>query len=227
MPPSRRTLLRTCGLALSLGSAGCLSSDGGTRATSETTRTTTGDAETTTGPSRTTGRATTGEETTDTEETTVPGQTTVPDPPEVSEVEPATVDRGVPRSPTIESDRHEPFRAFVVGDRPAAPGNHYETPHVWVWNVTDEAKVFELALTTGGTELLRDGYEFPAGAPLAFAFRDPRAYRLTVRVGEREEVVTVERDRFHCNDSATDVIVSESDVETETVSTALYCTTTP
>lgn len=220
MPPSRRDLLRTCGLGLSLGFAGCVSSDDGSQATSETARTTTG-------PTETTDTTTTGAETTGTEETTVPNQTTVSDPPEVREVEPATVDRGVPRSPTIESDRHEPFRAFVVGDRPATPGNHYETPHVWVWNVTDEARVFELVLTTGGTELLRDGYEFPAGAPLAFAIREPRAYRLMVRVGEREEAVTVERDRFHCNDSATDVIASKGDIETETVSTALYCTTTP
>lgn len=225
--PSRRALLRTCGAALGLGVAGCLSSDGGTppmggATGDETTRSgaTTGTTPTTAETASTTdGTATTSK----TAELTVP---TGP-PPEVREVDPATVDRGVPRSPTIESERHDPFRAFVVGERPATPGSHFETPHAWVWNLTGGRRVVELALTTGKTELLRNSFEFPAGAPLALAFRDRRAYELMVRAGGREKTVPVERDRFFCNDSATDVLLTDDGIEAETVSTSMYCTTRP
>lgn len=199
--PSRRRLLRFCGIALPLGLAGCLGAGGES-------------------PGETTGVI--GSTTTQTETTTAES------PPEVRETDSADVaNRGVPRSPTIESDTYEPFRAFVVGERPDSPGNHYQTPHVWVWNLTGEATTMTVAVTTGDAELHRMDAEFPAGAPLAVVFRDRRAYELSVRVGDREETVAVGRDRFRCNATGTDVLVTSNDIEAETVSTSMACTTTP
>ncbi|NEU55725.1 hypothetical protein [Halorussus sp. MSC15.2] len=209
--PSRRALFRTCGTGLTLGVAGCL--DTGGESPDETT------------PAESEAGATAGTETT---ARGTPATATAGPPPEVREVDPAAVgERGVPRSPSVESDTYEPFRAFVVGERPDSPGNFYRTPHVWVWNLTGEATTIELALTTGGERLRRVETEFPGGQPLAFVFRDRGRYELAVRVGDRTKTVTVERDRFRCNATGTDVQVRPDRIETETVSTSMACTTTP
>ncbi|UPV75146.1 hypothetical protein M0R89_03530 [Halorussus limi] len=205
--PSRRALLRTFAAGTSLGVAGCLGSGG-----------------------KSSGGTTPGPETGTTAETEPPNGTGTTDsaPPTVEAVEPAAVaDRGVPRSPTIESDTYEPFRAFVVGERPDSPGNHYETPHVWVWNLTGDPATVEVTVATGGTELYRVETEFPAGAPLAVVFRERRTYDVTVREGDYEKTVTVEPDRFRCNATGTDVQVRLDGIEAGTVSTSMACTTTP
>lgn len=199
--PSRRQLLRICGAAVPLGLAGCLGDDGGS-------------------PGETPG--VTGSTTTQT------GTTTAERPPEVREVDPGDFpERGVPRSPTVDSDTYEPFRAFVVGERPDSPGNLYETPHVWVWNLTDEATTMTVTVSTGGTELWETEAEFPAGAPLAVVFRDRGTYQLAVEAGDREEAVDVGRDRFRCNATGTDVLVRADGIETATVTTDMACATTP
>ncbi|UPW01224.1 hypothetical protein M0R88_03745 [Halorussus gelatinilyticus] len=131
-----------------------------------------------------------------------------------------------PRSPTIESDTYEPFRGLVVGDRPASPGDFYQTPHVWVWNLTGEPTTISVAVATSGTELRRVESEFPAGAPLAVVFRERRTYDVSVSVGDRVASVTVEPDRFWCNATGTDVQVRSDAIETGTVSTSMACTTT-
>lgn len=210
--PSRRTHLRTCGIALSVGVAGCLGTgDDSPDATGTTDRPATGE---------TTNGTTTGE--------TTAWTTTATAPPEVREVEPAVVaDRGVPRSPDVESDTYEPFRGFAVGERPDSPGNHYQTPHVWAWNLTGDARAMAVSVGTGDAQLRKIEAEFPAGAPLAVAFRDRRAYEVTVRVGDRERTVAVERDRFRCNATGTDVQVRPDEIEAGTVSTSMACTTTP
>ncbi|NHN59957.1 MULTISPECIES: hypothetical protein [Halorussus] len=185
---------------MSLGLAGCLGAGGGS-------------------PGGTTGV---------TGSTTAQTETTAESPPEVREVDPAGVaDRGVPRSPTIDSDTYEPFRAFVVGERPDSPGSLYQTPHVWVWNLTGESATMTVTVSTGGTELRRTTAEFPADAPLAVVFRDRGAYELSVETGDREGTVEVGQDRFRCNATGTDVIVKPDDVETGTVTTDMACTTTP
>jgi hypothetical protein len=198
--PSRRELLRTCAAGLSLGVAGCLGSGG--KPPGEPTRTTAA--------------------------TETPVETTASAPPTVRTVEPAAVgERGTPRSPTIESDTDEPFRGVAVGEPPESPGDYYETPHVWVWNLTGDPTTIEVAVATGGTRLHRVETEFPAGAPLAVVFYERRAYDVTVRVGDREKSVSVDSDRFRCNATGTDVQVRPDAIESETISTSMACTTTP
>lgn len=202
MPPSRRTLLRTLGGALLAGTAGCLG-DGTPEGSATTERTTT--------------------------ETTTPGtETTTPsEPPEVREVDPSAVSsRGVPE-PGVDSESYEPYLAFAVGSRENVANPDDNLPHgFWVWNDTDEARTVEVSLTTGGTTLLDDAYEIPAGEPLGVELREPRAYEWTVREGDRQRSEDVPRSQFDCNDSATDVIVRESEIERLTITTELACRTT-
>lgn len=196
--PSRRRCLRTAGIALTAGLGGCVASESG--GSNESTVTT---------------------------ESTPPTASTTPkSPPEVREVDPSALERGVPRSPDIESDTHDPFRGFVVGEQPETLPAYYRSPHVWVWNLTGDPATMSVGVTAGGTELRRIEAEFSAGAPLAVVFRDRRAYEVTVEVGDREETVTVEPDRFWCNDTGTDVEVRPNRIETGTISTSMACTTT-
>jgi hypothetical protein len=228
MSPSRRKFLRAGGpaLGLAVGFSGCLSSSDGGRTPGETTAPT--ESETTASPE---------DGTTDPRTTASPSEDEMTDhqttgtvagpPPEVREVDPSAVsDRGVPRSPDIESDTYEPFRGFVVGEVPDDAGNRYQTPHVWVWNLTDDPSTVKIGLTSADTELHQLEAEFPAGAPLAFVFRDRRTYELAVSAGGREETVAVEDDRFWCNATGTDVLVKRNGIEADTISTAMACTTT-
>ncbi|WP_135853770.1 hypothetical protein [Halorussus salinus] len=219
--PSRRALLGTVASGTLLGVAGCLGSGvdapGGTTADTDSSS----QSETTTGPP--------GETTSErpTEETSgPPAETTAPLPTAEEAAPSAVAERGVPRLPTIESETYEPFRGVVVGDRPDSPGNFYETPAVWVWNLTGEPATVAVTVATDDTELHRVETEFPAGAPLAVVFYEPRTYEVAVRVGDRDETVTVGPDRFRCNATATDVRVRPETIESGTISTAAACTTT-
>lgn len=213
--PSRRTLLRTFGIGLGFGLAGCLGtggqSSGGTNA-DDTTATTA----TETPPA--------------TSDTTDPGATTSTrsSPPTVEETDPATVaDRGVPVSPTVDSTDSKPFRAFTVGDRRDVANPDNNLPHqIWVWNDTDdEEREIAVALTAGEATVLDETREFPARAALAIELADPRPYELTVRAGDRERTVEIPRSRFDCNRSATDVIVRSDEISDTTITTELACET--
>ena len=203
MSPSRRTLLRTVGVGLSAALGGCLSSSGGSP-TTETTQTT---------------ESTTTIATTDT-------TTTATAPPEVNEVAPADIDRGVPTGPNMGVTWNSPpFRAFAVGESPENVTDD-RPHHVWVWNATEETRTIEFALTTDGGTLFEQSTSFEPGTALAVVLREPRKYELSVTAGELEGTVTVERSRFDCNESATDVVVSANQVKTGTVSQSMACSTT-
>ncbi|WP_137284741.1 hypothetical protein [Halorussus salinisoli] len=214
--PSRRRLLRICATGLPLGVAGCLGTGG--ESPDETARTT--GTETTDSGTET--MSDPGTETSPGPETTAVGP-----PPEVREVEPdAVADRGVPTGPNVESTAEQPFLAFAVGDRDDVANPDDNLPHlVWVWNDTDDSQEVGVAVTTGGTTLLDERYEFPARAALGFELREPRPYEFTVRASDREETVGVERSRFDCNDSATDVIVEPDEIREFSITTDLACST--
>ena len=195
MSPSRRTLLRSFGVALTGAVGGCLSSSG----TDPTTETESAEP-TTTATSNENG------------------------PPTVREVD--GVDRKVPNALVVESSG-EPSRAFAVGSRENVPNPDDEKPHVLaVWNDIDLPLSVDLTLSADGSAVLDDHYDLALGAHLAFELREPRSYELTVRPGDREETVAVERDRFDCNDSATDVAVREDEIAHSTITTELACKTT-
>ncbi|WP_440007463.1 hypothetical protein [Halomicrococcus sp. SG-WS-1] len=205
--PSRRSLLATCGSAAAVALAGCLSS-GSTRG-----GTTTGDATGTTATS-----------------TTEP-PTTDASSPEVREVDPTDLDRGVPLAlPDVGvSLDGPPARAFAVGtDDPDADPK----PHpVWVWNATDAMLTVELHLAMGSTSgsettLLAESVTLDPGSAVAVALRERRHYyRLTTLVGNREEDVTVRHSDVDCNDSATDVAVTSEKIRTSSVTTDAACGT--
>lgn len=212
MSPSRRTLIRTCGVALSAAVGGCLSSSGGSPTT---------DTEPTAGAPSTDGPNST------TDSTTTPKATTAP--PEVREV--AGVDRNVPSALAAKSSEVEPsedpFRSFAVGSRENVSNPDDNELHVLaVWNATGEALTVELELTADVETILDDRYEFESGASLAIELREPGRYELAVHAGDREEVATVERGRFDCNDSATDVAIRDDEIETGWITTELACSTT-
>ncbi|RBI63703.1 hypothetical protein DMJ13_04015 [halophilic archaeon] len=200
--PSRRSLLVACGSAAAVALAGCLSS-GSTR-----DGTTTGDATGTTATS-----------------------TTDPSSPEVREVDPADLDRGVPLSlPDVGvSLDGPPARAFAVGtDDPDTDTK----PHpVWVWNATDAMLTVELHLAMGSasgseTTLLAESVTLDPGSAVAVALRERRHYyRLTTLVGNRKEDVTVRHSDVDCDDSATDVAVTSEKIRTGSVTTDVACGT--
>ena len=213
MPPSRRPFLRTCGsvVGLSLSLAGCLSSTGEDRERATTTE----------APIQTTVVTDTATTAGGTEKTT-----TDTAPPEVGTVDPAEIDRGVPLGLQTDVEWSDPpFRAFAVGQSPANVRDN-RPHHVWVWNGTDEVRTVELALTTEGTTLLEDSFEVEPHAALAVVLRDPRDYELTIRSGELSGTASVERSRFDCNQSATDVIVNAAEILSGTITQSMACGTT-
>ena len=211
MSPSRRTLLRTCGVGLSAALGGCLSSSGVSPTTEprQTTESTTADATTDT-----------------TTDTTTTATSTATAPPEVSEVAPADIDRGVPTGPNMGVTWDSPpFRAFTVGESPENVEDN-RPHHVWVWNATEETRTIDFALATNGETLFEKSTAFESGTALAVVLHEPRKYELTVRAGELEATVAVERSQFDCNESATDAVVSADEVKTATVTQAMACWTT-
>ena len=208
--PSRRTLLRTCGIGLSFGLAGCFGTGGqssdGTNADDTTTETPPASSDTTD------------------PEATISARSS---PPTVEQADPATAaDRSVPVSPTVDSTDSKPFRAFTVGDRGDVANPDNNLPHqIWVWNDTDEEREIVVALTAGEATVLDETRKFSARATLAIELADPRPYELTVRAGDRERTVEIPRSQFDCNDSATDVIVRSDEILKGMTTTELACET--
>lgn len=223
--PSRRQLLRTCGVMLPLGIAGCLGtgddSPGGVETTAANSGTATGDTATTADET-----TTTSDETTTTSEPS--RATTTSAPPAVRKVDPATIsDRGVPTGPPVESTAEEPFLAFAVGNRDGVADPENNLPHaLWLWNDTDQSRAVEFSLSAGRTTLLDETFEIPARTPLGVELRDPRRYEWTVRNDGREETGTIPRSQFDCNHSATDVLVREDELKEMTITTEMWCQTT-
>lgn len=217
---SRRRLLRTAAgaSASSLALAGCLGSTPESMDDETTAGTTAGTTALTTSTDTTAG----GTERT----TTASAPPTESEPPAVREVAPSDVERGVPRARDLRrTEATDPELAFAVGERPADTFAH-KTHVVAVWNDTEAALSVALALTTDGTTLLDRTAELDPGQPVLVELREPRAYELTIRAGDRAETVTVERSRLDCNNSATDVLVGPENVETSTITTSMACSTT-
>lgn len=221
--PSRRHLLRTAGIGLGLGLAGCLGTGGESP------------GGTTTGTS-----STTAEPTVTTTEPPAKTSTTASPPPTVEDVSPAAVaERGVPVVPKIESSATRPFRAFSVGDREGIVNPENNLPHqVWVWNDTDAKRELTVALATGGNIVLDETVAFPARSALGIELAEPRPYELTVtagdrertsdheQAGDREKTVEIPRSRFDCNHSVTDVAVQPEEIAEFTITTEMACSTT-
>ena len=219
MPPSRRRLLRTAGAVLTVGAAGCLSENSGGSTTARTDSTTTTKSDSKTGVTETTP-----DSTTDTTDTTSEPPTRN-DPPSVREVD--GVGRKVPQPMDLEAPDANPFLALAVGSCECGSDLDDTKPHgVWVWNDTDAALTVRLELTADGTTVLDDEYEFDPYANLALELRAPRNYELIVRAGNREETVEISRSRIDCNDSATDVAIRNDEIETQSITTDLACSTT-
>lgn len=125
----------------------------------------------------------------------------------------------------LEAPDADPFLAFAVGSCECGSDLQDTKPHgAWVWNDTDAALSVELALTADGATVLDDEYEFDAYANLAFELWAPSGYELTVRTDGRGE--TVPLSHVDCNDSATDVVIRDDEIEYSTTTTELACRTT-
>lgn len=214
--PSRRRYLRTAGIGLGLGLAGCLgtggeSPDGTTELPTEMT---------TELPTEMTTES-------PTETTESPTEATTRSPPTAETAQPAAVaERGVPIVPTVESTETRPFRAFVVGDRDGVTDPENNLPHqIWIWNDTDEKREISVSLAAGGATVLDETVEFPARAALGIELADPRRYELTARADDLEQTVEISRSQFDCNRSATDVVVRRDEITDATITTELACET--
>ncbi len=204
----RRTLLRTVGAAVGAGTvAGCLADDeaapGGSGSDPETTDTTApttepnGEDPTTRGP--------------DDGSTTEPGRSTTPD------------------EAVFGTDADDPFESITVGSREGVENPDDNRPHgVNVWNAAEEDRTLTIAVQRGSATVLEETITFPGDGYLSMTLAEPGDYRVPIlEAGEELGVVTVDRGRFDCNSSATNVDVTPGgEIRATVISTMVACDAT-
>lgn len=206
----RRTLLRTVGAAVGAGTlAGCLTDDEATPGGggSDPDGADTVDPTATTDPT-TTGRAdggTTAENGTETNTST-------------------SQDEAV-----FGTDADEPFESITVGSRDGVENPDDNRPHgVDVWNAAEDERTLTIAVRRGSATVLEEEITFPGDGYLSMVLAEPADYEIPILEGDEElGVVTVERSRFDCNSSATNVDVApDGEIRSTVISTMMACRTT-
>lgn len=126
----------------------------------------------------------------------------------------------------VESTSSKPFWAFAVGNRDTVANPDDNLAHqVWVWNDTGRKQevTVEIGDESDSTPWFSRSYDLGTDANLAIDLRESRAYAITVRVDGRKRTVSVSESRFDCNDSATDIVVREDEIETSGITTDMDC----
>ncbi len=128
--------------------------------------------------------------------------------------------------PTSGGDFGDAARAFVVGGTEWVGDDH--RPHqVWLWNGGDAPRRGRLVVTVPAGTVLEESVEIPPDDGVAVVFRRPAAYTVAFEEDGADAPlvqIDVDPERFDCNDSATDVVVtSDGTTERSTVSTELAC----
>ncbi|WP_135852687.1 hypothetical protein [Halorussus salinus] len=127
----------------------------------------------------------------------------------------------------VRSDDDEPFETVAVGDRESVPfPDNNRAYGVRVWNAADEARRIDLQVSTGADILVDRTAEFAADAYLELALNEPADYSVSVGLADADDETTfeIERSRFDCNQSGTDVgVTADGRVETMSMSTAMGC----
>jgi len=119
----------------------------------------------------------------------------------------------------------EPVETIPVGDREGVPFPDNNGPHgVTVVNDAD-ARDLRVVLDRDGERVLDRVFELPAGRRVALTLNEPSEYEVGVGVdGRLVGTVAVERSRFDCNGSSTEVTVdADGQVDSTTVSTLVAC----
>lgn len=143
--------------------------------------------------------------------------------PEVREQSGQAVERAI-YTPLSDESADPAFATLAVGERGFHLGER--KPHqVWVRNAAGERREVAVGIggSTDGNPWFRRRYGFDPGARLVIELRTPREYAVSIRAGEREEIVEVSKSRFDCNDSARDVVVREGKIEAMRVTTGQGC----
>ncbi|WP_135825487.1 hypothetical protein [Halorussus ruber] len=131
----------------------------------------------------------------------------------------------------IDSSAERPFAAISVGSREGVRNPENNKAHaVRVWNDSNSARTIGLLLSRGDwgdaeSPLIDRQIEFPADGYLTLRLLEPASYALAVSSGGgTSEPVQIPRAQFDCNDSQTDVAVTEDgQVESVTTTTEIGC----
>ncbi|MFB6268126.1 MAG: hypothetical protein ABEI31_10735 [Halodesulfurarchaeum sp.] len=119
-----------------------------------------------------------------------------------------------------------PFETIPVGSRDGVPFPENNRAHaVKIWNHADEGRTITVTIDEGGAVLLERSLRFPADGLLEIVLNEPGTYTLELGVGgSTVDSVSLDRSRFDCNASSTQVIVTESgSVHARTITTLLAC----
>ncbi len=120
----------------------------------------------------------------------------------------------------------DPFQILEVGSREHVDFPENQGPHVTrVWNAADEQRTLTLTLDSENGPGLDRTLEFPADGWVKLVANEPADYTLVISEdGTRAGELVISRSWFDCNDSWTNVVVSQGgELSSSTLSTELAC----
>lgn len=136
--------------------------------------------------------------------------------------ETTTTDDGAGWGPDAET----PFESVTVGDRDGVAFPDDNRAHgMRVWNDADDERSISLVLTREGDAVFDRTLQFPADGWVKLTLNEPGNYELALGVdGQERGTVAVDRTRFDCNSSVTNVTVNaEGAVDAATMTTLVAC----
>lgn len=133
--------------------------------------------------------------------------------------------RAVPRAliDVLPEQQPTPFAGYGIGDERV--GAETDPPHcVWVWNVADSTRELTLEVSTTADTVFEHTTSFEPETCLAIVLFTPAAYTVAVAGGNWRQTESIERARFDCNASATDIaVLGDGHIESGTVTQTAEC----
>lgn len=117
------------------------------------------------------------------------------------------------------------YEAVELGNRTSLPDD--VRPHkVLVWNNSVTTRAVTVHVSTDTGVVLDQRYEIPADAAVTIVLQEVDTYTVTLRTVDSDTGTTiqVQKERFDCNASATQVTITEDgEFESRVVTTWLEC----